>query len=74
MILVKRLIEALKKGMPALLKGAKALKAGIGKSLKLIVKPFKSIGRLIGNIFDGTTSFTPTSTSNKIEVQFPSLE
>ena len=44
-------IEALKKGMPALLKGAKALKAGIGKSLKLIVKPFKSIGRLIGNIF-----------------------
>ncbi len=44
-------IEALKKGMPALLKGAQALKAGIGKGLKLIIKPFKSIGKLIGNIF-----------------------
>ena len=44
-------IEAIKKGMPALLKGAQALKAGIGKGLKLIIKPFKSIGKLIGNIF-----------------------
>ena len=40
-------IEALKKGLPTLLKGVKALKAGIGKAFSLALRPFKSLGNLI---------------------------
>ena len=40
-------IEVLKKGLPTLLKGVKALKAGIGKAFSLALRPFKSIGNLI---------------------------
>ena len=40
-------IEALKKGLPTLLKGVKALQSGIGKSFKLILKPFTSLGKAI---------------------------
>ena len=40
-------IEALKKGLPTLLKGVKALQSGIGKSFKLILKPFTSLGNAI---------------------------
>ena len=40
-------IEAIKKGLPTLLKGVKALQSGIAKSFKLILKPFKSLGTAI---------------------------
>ena len=40
-------IEALKKGLPTLLKGVKALKSGIGKAFKLALRPFKSLGNLV---------------------------
>jgi hypothetical protein len=40
-------IEAIKKGLPTLLKGVKALQSGISKSFKLILKPFKSLGTAI---------------------------
>ena len=40
-------IEALKKGLPTLLKGVKALKSGIGKAFNLVLRPFKSLGRAI---------------------------
>ena len=40
-------IEALKKGLPTLLKGVKALKSGIGKSFNLALKPFKSLGAAV---------------------------
>ena len=40
-------IEALKKGLPTLLKGVKALKSSIGKAFKLALRPFKSIGNLV---------------------------
>jgi len=40
-------IEAVKKGLPTLLKGVKALKAGIGKAFSLALRPFKSLGNLI---------------------------
>ena len=40
-------IEALKKGLPTLLKGVKALKAGIGKAFSLALRPFKSLGNLV---------------------------
>ena len=40
-------IEALKKGLPSLLKGVKALKSGIGKSFNLALKPFKSLGTAV---------------------------
>jgi hypothetical protein len=40
-------IEAIKKGLPTLLKGVKALKSGIGKAFKLALRPFKSLGNLI---------------------------
>ena len=36
-------IEAIKKGLPTLLKGVKALKSGIGKAFKLALRPFKSL-------------------------------
>jgi len=44
-------IEALKKGMPTLLKGVKALKAGIGKAFKLALRPFKALGNLVAKGF-----------------------
>jgi hypothetical protein len=51
-ILVFRIgIEALKKGMPNAIKGLKALKDSIGKGLNLIAKPFKSVGKFVGDIF-----------------------
>ena len=40
-------IEAIKKGLPTLLKGVKALKAGIGKAFNLALRPFKSLGNLV---------------------------
>ena len=40
-------IEALKKGLPTLLKGVKALKSGIGKAFSLALRPFKSLGNLV---------------------------
>jgi len=40
-------IEALKKGLPTLLKGVNALKSGIGKAFSLALRPFKSIGNLV---------------------------
>ena len=40
-------VELLKKGMPALLKGVNFLKKGIGKSFKLIMRPFKALGNLV---------------------------
>jgi len=40
-------IEALKKGLPTLLKAVKALQSGIAKSFKLILKPFTSLGKAI---------------------------
>ena len=40
-------IEAIKKGIPTLLKGVKALKAGIGKAFKLALRPFKALGNLV---------------------------
>ena len=40
-------IEALKKGLPTLLKGVKALQSGIGKSFELALKPFKSLGKAV---------------------------
>ena len=40
-------IEAIKKGIPTLLKGVKALKAGIGKAFKLALSPFKALGNLV---------------------------
>ena len=40
-------IEALKKGIPTLFKALNALKNGIGKVFKLVLRPFKSIGNLI---------------------------
>jgi len=46
-------IEALKKGLPTLLKGVKALKSGIGKAFNLVLRPFKSLGRAI---FEGFQS------------------
>ena len=44
-------IEALKKGLPTLLKGVKALKSGIGKVFNLALKPFKSFGNLLAKGF-----------------------
>ena len=38
-------IEALKKGLPTLLKGVNALKSGIDDAFKLVLKPFKALGR-----------------------------
>ena len=43
--------EALKKGLPNFIKALKGLKGNIVKSLKLVLKPFKAAGNLIGNIF-----------------------
>ena len=40
-------IEAIKKGIPTLLKGVKALKSGIGKAFKLALRPFKALGNLV---------------------------
>ena len=40
-------IEAIKKGVPTLLKGVKALKAGIGKAFKVALRPFKALGNLV---------------------------
>ena len=40
-------IEALKKGLPTLLKGIKALQSGIGKSFKVALKPFKALGTAV---------------------------
>ena len=40
-------IEVLKKGLPTLLKGVKALGSGIRAAFKLALRPFKSIGNLI---------------------------
>ena len=40
-------IEAIKKGIPTLLKGVKALKSGIGKAFKLALSPFKALGNLV---------------------------
>ena len=44
-------IEAIKKGLPTLLKGVKALKSGIGKAFKLALRPFKSLGNLVSKGF-----------------------
>ena len=44
-------IEAVKKGIPTLLKGVKALKSGIGKAFKLALRPFKSLGNLVSKGF-----------------------
>jgi len=44
-------IEAVKKGIPQLLKGIKALKSSVGNGLKLVLKPFKAAGKLVSNIF-----------------------
>ena len=46
-------IEAVKKGLPTLLKAIKALKSGIAKSFKLALKPFKSLGTAV---FEGFKS------------------
>ena len=43
--------ELLKKGLPTLLKGVKALKSGIFKSFKLALKPFKSLGSVVFEAF-----------------------
>jgi hypothetical protein len=43
--------ELIKKGFPKLLKGVKALQTGIGKSLKLALKPFKIVGKAVFNAF-----------------------
>ena len=44
-------IEAVKKGVPLLNNGIKALKASVGNGLKLVLKPFKAAGKLVSNIF-----------------------
>ena len=44
-------IEALKKGLPPILKGVKALKSSIGKVFNLALKPFKSFGNLLAKGF-----------------------
>lgn len=44
-------IEAIKKGVPLLVNGIKALKASVGNGLKLVLKPFKAAGKLVSNIF-----------------------
>jgi len=49
-------IEALKKGLPTLLKGVKALKSGIGKAFKLALRPFKSLGNLVFKGFNALGS------------------
>ena len=46
-------IEALKKGLPTLLKGVKALKSGIGKAFSLALRPFKSLGKAVFEGFKG---------------------
>ena len=50
-------IEAVKKGLPTLLKAIKALKSGIAKSFKLALKPFKSLGTAV---FEGFKSIGKT--------------
>ena len=44
-------IEAIKKGVPTLLKGVKALKAGIGKAFKVALRPFRALGNLVSKGF-----------------------
>ena len=46
-------IEALKKGLPTLLKGVNALKSGIGKAFSLALRPFKSLGTAVFEGFKG---------------------